>query len=108
MRGLRIILDRSLVYGLNNFEVDSLDRYFFQVVPHILADEILADLTKAADPRIATRISANTYKVSGNHGLTLNFRTRVAESLLGYELPMDGGFVSLPGLNPRVTRDFRV
>ena len=46
MRGLRIILDKSVVYGLNNFEVDSLDRYFFQVVPHILADEILADLTK--------------------------------------------------------------
>src|SRR2546427_4483678 len=80
MRGLRIILDKSVVFGLNNSEVDSLDRYFFQIVPHILADEILADLTKEADPRTAARIAANTYRVSGNHGLTLNFRTRLANS----------------------------
>lgn len=94
MRGLRIVLDKSVVYGLNNFEVDSLDRYFFQIVPHILVDEILADLTKVADPRVTTRIAANTYRVSGNHGLTLNFRTRLADSLLGYELPMDGRFLA--------------
>jgi hypothetical protein len=50
MRGLRIILDKSVVYGLNNSEADSLDRYFFQIVPHILANEILAELTKGADP----------------------------------------------------------
>ena len=93
MRGLRIILDKSVVYGLNNSEVDSLDRYFFQIVPHILTDEILADLTKESDPRTATRIAANTYRVSGNHGLILNFRTRLANSLLGREIPMTGGFL---------------
>jgi hypothetical protein len=93
MRGLRIILDKSVVYGLNNSEVDSLDRYFFQIIPHILTDEILADLTKESDPRSATRIAANTYRVSGNHGLTLNFRTRLANSLLGREIPMTGGFL---------------
>ena len=92
MRGLRIILDKSVVYGLSNSEVDSLDRYFFQIVPPILAEEILADLTKA-DPRTATRIAANTYRVSGNHGLTLNFRRRLANSLLGREIPMDGQFL---------------
>lgn len=67
MRGLRIILDKSVVYGLNNSEVDTLDRYFFQIVPHILGNEILADLTKKAVPRTPTRIAANTYRVSGNH-----------------------------------------
>src|SRR5712664_4059776 len=94
MRGLRIILDKSVVYGLNNAEVDSLDRYFFQIVPHILGDEILAELTKGSDWRTARRIAANTYRVSGNHGLTLNFRTRLANSLLGYEIPMDGRFLA--------------
>lgn len=94
MRGLRIILDKSVVYGLNNSEVDTLDRYFFQIVPHILGNEILADLTKEADPRTPTRIAANTYRVSGNHGLTLNFRKRLANSLLGREIPMDGRFLA--------------
>ena len=94
MQGLRIILDKSVVYGLKNSEVDSLDRYFFQIVPHILADEILADSTKEADPRTATRIAANTYRVSGNHGLTLGFRKRLANSLLGREIPMDGRFLA--------------
>ena len=43
MRGLRIILDKSTVYGLHNEEIDSLDRYFFQIVPSILINEILAE-----------------------------------------------------------------
>ena len=83
-----------MVYELNNPEVDSLDRYFFQIVPHILANEILADLTKGADPRTATRIAANTYRISGNHGLTLDFRKRLENSLLGHEIPMDGRFLA--------------
>ena len=81
MRGLRITLDKSAVYGLNNEEVDSLDRYFFQVVPSILVNEILADLTKETDPKIPNKIAAHTYRVSGNHGLTLNYRTRLAKVL---------------------------
>jgi len=92
MRGQRIILDKSVVYGLTNAEVDSLDRYFFQIVPSILVNEILADLTKQSDPNIATRIAAHTYRVSGNHGLTLDYHTRLANSLLGNEIPMDGRF----------------
>lgn len=94
MRGLRITLDKSAVWGLNNEEVDSLDRYFFQVVPWILIDEIFADLTKETDPKIPNRISAHTYCVSGNHGLTLNYRTRLANSLLGRDNPMDGRFLA--------------
>src|SRR5262245_13536703 len=94
MRGLRITLDKSAVYGLNNEEVDSLDRYFFQIVPFILVNEILADLTKETDPKIPNRIAAHTYRVSGSHGLTLNYRTRLANSLLGREIPMDGGFLA--------------
>lgn len=92
--GLRITLDKSAVYGLNNEEVDSLDRYFFQVVPWILVNEILADLTKETDPKIPNRIAAHTYRVSGNHGLTLNYRTRLANSLLGREILMDGRFLA--------------
>jgi hypothetical protein len=94
MRGLRITLDKSAVYGLNNEEVDSLDRYFFQIAPPILINEILADLTKETDPRIPNRIAAHTYRVSGNHGLTLNYQTRLANSLLGREIPMDGRFLA--------------
>ena len=94
MRCLRITLDKSVVYGLHNEEVDSLDRYFFQVVPSILVNEILADLTKETDPKIPNKIAAHTYRVSGNHGLTLNYRTRLANSLLGREIPMDGRFLA--------------
>lgn len=92
MMNLRIILDKSTVYGLNNEEVDSLDRYFFQVVPSILVNEILAELTKE-DPKTHNRIAAYTYRVSGNHGLTLNYRTRILNSLLGNEISMDGRFL---------------
>lgn len=94
MRGLRITLDKSAVYGLNNEEVDSLDRYFFQVVPWILINEILADLTKETDPKILNKIAAHSYRVSGNQGLTLNYRTRLTNSLLGRETPMDGRFLA--------------
>jgi hypothetical protein len=94
MRGLRITLDKSVVYGLHNEEVDSLDRYFFQVVPSILVNEILADLTEETDPRIPGRIAAHAYRVSGNHGLTLDYRKRLANSLLGREIPMDGRFLA--------------
>src|SRR5205085_133823 len=34
------------------------------------------------------------YRVSGNHGLTLDYRTRLANSLLGSEIPMDGRFLA--------------
>lgn len=94
MRGLRITLDKSAVYGLNNEEVDSLDRYFFQIVPWILFNEILADLTKETDPKIPNKIAAHAYRVSGNHGLTLDYRTRLVNSLLGSETPMDGRFLA--------------
>ena len=93
MMNLRIILDKSTVRGLNNEEVDSLDRYFFQVVPSILVNEILADLTKESDPKIHNIIAGQAYRVSGNHGLTLNYRTRLANSLIGNEIPMDGRFL---------------
>lgn len=94
MRGLRITLDKSAVYGLNNEEVDSLDRYFFQVVPSILVNEILAELTKEPDPKIPNKIAAFAYRVSGNQGLTLNYRTRLANSLSEREIPMDGRFLA--------------
>lgn len=94
MRGIRITLDKTVVYGLNNEEVDSLDRYFFQVVPSILVNEILAELTKEPDPKIPNKIAAFTYRVSGNHGLALNYRKRFATSLLGREIPMDGRFLA--------------
>jgi len=93
MRGLRIILDKSVVVKLNNFEVDSLDRHFFQIVPSILKEEILADLTK--DPikkKAIGRIISNSYRISGNRGLAMDYREIVEHSLLGEEVAMEGKF----------------
>lgn len=93
MSTLRIILDKSVVFGLTNAVVDSLDRYFFQIVPPILIDEILADLTKEAeDPTIKNKISQHSYRISGNRGLPVHYRTLLANSLMGREAPMDGRF----------------
>lgn len=93
MRGLRIILDKSAVFGLGNEEVDSLDRYFFQVVPQILVNEIIADLTKES-AGMTKRIAAHTYRVSGNQGLAFDHRKRLVASLQGREAPMDGRFMA--------------
>lgn len=93
MRGLRIILDKSAVFGLGNEEIDSLDRYFFQVVPQILVNEIIADLTKESD-RVTKRIAAHSYRVSGNQGLAFDHRKRLVASLQGREAPMDGRFMA--------------
>lgn len=43
---LRITLDKAVVFGLGKAEADSLNRYFFQIVPPILIYEILTDLSK--------------------------------------------------------------
>lgn len=104
MRGLRITLDKSAVYGLHNHEVDSMDRYFFQIVPHSLVNEILADLTKTDDHKSSQRIAAHTYRISGNHGLTLSHQTRLINSLMGYEVPMDGRFLPSGETLVRTTR----
>ncbi|MCC7308736.1 MAG: hypothetical protein IT173_14320 [Acidobacteria bacterium] len=93
MRGLRIILDKSAVFGLGNEEIDSLDRYFFQVVPQILVNEIIADLTKEL-AGMTKRIAAHTYRVSGNQGLAFDHRKRLVASLQGREAPMDGRFMA--------------
>jgi len=94
MNQLRIILDKSVVFGLNNLEIDSLDRYFFQIIPSILANEILADLTKEADePAIANRIAGHSYRISGTRGLTPNYQPLLINSLLGFEIPMDGRYL---------------
>lgn len=92
--GLRIILDKSVVYGLNKTEVDSLDRYFFQIIPPILTNEILADLSKEPKkPEITNKISAHSYRISGNRGITVNYRELLGHSLLGNEIPMEGKFL---------------
>jgi len=88
---LRIILDKSVVYGLNNDEVDSLDRYFLQIVPPILINEILADLTKVADDKEATnRLAGNSYRIGGNRQLTTDYKYLLQCSLFGSEGPMNG------------------
>jgi hypothetical protein len=93
MRGLRIILDKSVVVKLNNFEVDSLDRHFFQIVPPILKEEILADLTKdPIEKKAIGHIVSNSYRISGNRGLAMDYREIVEHSLLGEEVPMEGKF----------------
>lgn len=87
---LRIILDKSVIHGLSNQEIDSLDRYFFQIIPPILLNEILAGLTKE---RGENRISNAAHRVSGNGGLAFNYREILGNSLIGNEVPMDGRFL---------------
>lgn len=91
--GLRIILDKSVVVGLNNSEIDSLDRYFFQIVPPILLNEICADLSKATnDSSIKNSVSLHSYRISGNRGLAFKYREILGSSLIGNEVPMEGKF----------------
>ncbi len=87
---LRIILDKSVIHGLSNQEIDSLDRYFFQIIPPISLNEILAGLTKE---RGENRISNAAHRVSGNGGLAFNYREILGNSLIGNEVPMDGRFL---------------
>jgi hypothetical protein len=91
MNHLRIILDKSVVYGLSNDEVDSLDRYFLQIIPPILMNEILADLTKVTnDENAIRRLAGNSYRIGGNRTLTTDYKLLLQSSLLGAEGPMDG------------------
>ena len=93
MNHLRIILDKSVVYGLSNDEVDSLDRYFFQIIPPILTNEILADLTKVSgDDKAIRRLAGNSYRIGGNRGLTPDYRLLLKSSLLGFEGPLEGKY----------------
>jgi hypothetical protein len=94
MDHLRIILDKSVVYGLSNDEADSLDRYFFQIIPPILMNEILADLTKVtADNEARKRLAGNSYRIGGNRGLTPDYRLLLESSLSGFDGPMDGRYL---------------
>lgn len=79
------------MYGLNNDEVDSLDRYFLQILPPILMNEILADLTKVADDKEATnRLAGNSYRIGGNRQLTTDYKYLLQCSLFGSEGPLNG------------------
>lgn len=93
MAELMIILDKSVVYGLKNSEVDSLDRYFFLIVPPIVTKEILADLSKEAEePDIVDSIGRHSYRISGRRGIMINYREILLQSLIGNEVPMEGKF----------------
>jgi len=88
---MRIILDKSVVYGLSKDEVDSLDRHFLQIIPPILMNEILADLTKVTnDENAIRRLAGNSYRIGGNRTLTTDYKLLLQSSLLGFEGPVDG------------------
>lgn len=93
---LRIILDKSVVYGLNNAEIDLFNRHFFQIVPPILLNEICADLSDLSkedeDSRVKNRIAIHSYRIGGNRGLCFNNREILGNSLIGNEVPMEGKF----------------
>jgi hypothetical protein len=90
MNHLRIILDKSVVRGLNNDEVDSLDRYLLQIIPPILMNELLADLTRVADDDEAVKkLSRSSYRIGGNRQLTTDYKYLLQCSLVGSEGPMD-------------------
>ncbi len=96
MQQPRIILDKSVVEGLNlNLEVIALDRYFFQIIPSILVNEILGDLSKRSKnkSRDENIPPSNSYKISGNRGLTTNYQHILVNSLTGkQEVLMEGKF----------------
>jgi hypothetical protein len=105
MSGLRIILDKSVVRGLKNEEVDSLDMYFHLITPSILASEILADLAKEAEETtIENQIARHSYRISGNRVFPENYQAILIYSLLGNEVPMDGR-VFPAGLRPVQSSD---
>src|SRR5258706_14586655 len=94
MSELRIILDKSVIFGLKNPEIDSLDLYFFLIVPAILTNEILADLAKEEEkPGVRSTIARHSYRISGNRGVTLDYHTLLANSLMGNEPSMDGRYI---------------
>lgn len=91
---LTIILDKSVVHGLNNFEIDSLDKYFHLLVPPILTNEILAGLSKETEePSVVNQIAGHSYRISGNRGLPVKYTTVLELSLRGNEVPMDGRYL---------------
>lgn len=86
---MRIILDKSVVRGLTRAEVDALDRYFEQIVPPILSNEILADLTKELEEtNVTSQIAANSYRISGNSEIPESYLPLLVNSLCGNEPPM--------------------
>jgi len=95
---LRIILDKSVIVGSSPAEIDALDKYFFLIVPPVLQNEILADLAKL-NPRESSpsKVSANSYKISGNNGIMVSCREILGHSLLGNHIEMDGTFVPTAG-----------
>jgi len=105
---MRIILDKSVVYGLSRQEVDALDQYFLQIVPPILSNEILADLTKEeSDAKAIKRIAANSYRISGSSEISESYFPLLVNSLLGNEVSMDGRSVPL-GQQTFQTKDGKV
>ena len=94
---LRIILDKTIVQGLNNLEIDSLDRYFLQIIPPILRDEILGDLSyESENSSIVNNVSSFSYRISGNRALTHYYWQILINSLTGrQEISMEGKIVPL-------------
>ena len=88
--GPTIILDKSSLQSLNAAAARELDRYFFLVLPPVLLEEILGDLTKSVkgevDPEALVSALARKVPVTAS-GPSPNFRVLCVQDLMGNLIP---------------------
>lgn len=87
-----LILDKSSLQSLSTAKIQELNRYFRLVVPPILLEEILCDLTKEAnsgrDPKAHVAALARKIPISGSCPIP-DFHVLCVQDLLGNKIPMD-------------------
>lgn len=86
IEGISIILDKSILHGLSQSEIEALCRHYFLVVPPILLTEILGDLCakprKNKDPEKQVRMLAQKI-LTFSACKQVDYRRLRDESLLG-------------------------
>ena len=86
-----IIIDKSTLESLSNFEIQALGRYYLAVSTHVLLNEIGADLKKEFDdgrnPEKVVSILSN--RMHGLYRFNTNWYTLLELSLLGHKIPID-------------------
>ena len=86
-----IIIDKSTLESLSNFEIPALGRYYLAVSTHVLLNEIGADLKKEFDDERAPEdvVSLLSNRMHGLYRFNTNWYTLLELSLLGHKIPID-------------------
>lgn len=86
-----IIIDKSTLESLSNFEIHALGRYYLAVSTHVLLNEIGADLKKEfddeRDPEEVVSLLSN--RMHALYRFNTNWYTLLELSLLGHKIPID-------------------